>query len=367
LLSDPVAERAAIAGACKSRDNYLELSYVLSPDSFQADRANAALWKCVSHIYEDERPPERVDVATLMGAANHLGLGFLFSDKGETDHVRAVLEMDLDELSPLKMGGKVGRLHIARQAVGKVKEVQKRLESLTGNESVDALLSCLEGPLLDFSASIQGQGSRIQLLGQEAERYVEHKLANPVQQMGIPSGFKLYDEFIGGGLRPNSVNVVAARLKTGKSMFTANVAVNVAYKGYPVLLLDTEMSDEEQMDRILARIAEIPSRKIEMGCPGHTAEERRRLVEAARKLRDMPLHYLVVRGLQFEEVLAQARRWLHRVVGFQGGKAKPCVVVFDYLKLMDDKPISKQVSEFQALGFMTTALKNFVGRYHVAT
>jgi replicative DNA helicase len=367
MLSDHVAERASVAGACRGRDHYLDVCDVLRADSF-TDPANAALWQCVASVYEDEKPPERVDVATLMSVANAKGFSFLFEKKGEAEHVRRVLDMDLDELSVRKMAAKVRKLHIARQAAERVRGVERSLQGLTGNESMDAILACLEGPILDFSGSIQGEDGDIKRLGERAEEYVEYKLANPVERLGVPTGFPLYDDFIGGGIRPNSVNVIAARLKVGKSFMSVNVGVNVAYRGVPVLLLDTEMSEEEQLDRVLARIAEIPTRLIEKGVPNHTADQRRKLLEAARRLKDMPIDYKVIRGMEFEEVLALARRWIFKKVGFlPDGKAKPCVVVYDYLKLMDDKPISRHQAEYQALGFMTTALKNFVGRYHVGS
>jgi replicative DNA helicase len=81
MLSDPVAERASVAGACRGRDHYLDVCDVLRADSF-TDPANAALWQCVASVYEDEKPPERVDVATLMSVANAKGFSFLFEKKG---------------------------------------------------------------------------------------------------------------------------------------------------------------------------------------------------------------------------------------------------------------------------------------------
>jgi replicative DNA helicase len=366
LLSDPVAERAAVAGACQSRDHYLNVCDVVRTDSF-TDPANAALWKCVEHVYEDERPPERIDVATLMSVANQKGLKFLFEKREDTAQVRRVLDMDVTAVSVEKMAAKVRKLHILRQAVEKVRGVEKSLLGMTGAERPDAILAAMEMPLLDFTANLRGLDAGVRRLGEEAARYVEHRLANPCQQLGIPTGFPHYDEFIGGGLRPNSVNVVAARNKVGKSFFGANVAVNIAYRGIPVLLLDTEMSEEEQLDRVLARIASIPSRLIERGVPGHTQSQKQALLEAAAKLKDMPLDYLVIRGLEFEEVIAHARRWVYRNVGFVDGKAKPCAIVYDYLKLMDDKAVTSRMGEHQLLGFMMGTLKNFVGRYHVAS
>jgi DnaB-like helicase C terminal domain len=155
---------------------------------------------------------------------------------------------------------------------------------------------------------------------------------------------------------------------THNSFICGNMGINIAYKGVPALLLDTEMSEEEQLDRILARMANIETKNIERGVPGHTPEQKQALIEAARKLKDLPLDYKVIRGMEFEEVLAFTRRWIHKNVGFMpDGKSKPCVLVYDYLKLLDNKSITKNQSEFQSLGFMTNSLKNFVGKYAVGS
>ena len=47
------------------------------------------------------------------------------------------------------------------------------------------------------------------------------------------------------------------------------------------------------------------------------------------------------------------------------GTAKDCVIVYDYLKLMDSQGISQDLKEYQVLGFMMTSLHNFAVRYKV--
>lgn len=60
------------------------------------------------------------------------------------------------------------------------------------------------------------------------------------------------------------------------------------------------------------------------------------------------------------------RRWIAKVVGVNDkGKAKDCVIIYDYLKLMDSGEIRGDMKEFQILGFMMTALHNFSLRYEV--
>jgi len=60
------------------------------------------------------------------------------------------------------------------------------------------------------------------------------------------------------------------------------------------------------------------------------------------------------------------RRWIARTVGLNDqGKANDCVIIYDYLKLMDAAEIKGDMKEFQVLGFMMTTLHNFALRYEV--
>jgi hypothetical protein len=83
-------------------------------------------------------------------------------------------------------------------------------------------------------------------------------------------------------------------------------------------------------------------------------------------LADVPYEVRSIAGQPFEDTLALMRRWVQRRVGLgPDGRARPCLIVFDYVKLMDASSLSKQLQEFQALGFMMTGLHNFAVRYHL--
>ena len=61
-----------------------------------------------------------------------------------------------------------------------------------------------------------------------------------------------------------------------------------------------------------------------------------------------------------------ARRWLSKTVGFiNSGAAKPCLIIYDYLKLMDDGGFKNNLQEYQLLGFLITALHNFAIKFNL--
>jgi hypothetical protein len=65
-----------------------------------------------------------------------------------------------------------------------------------------------------------------------------------------------------------------------------------------------------------------------------------------------------------QSVTSIVRRWLSKSVGFnEFGKANPCLVIYDYLKLMSSDDLKSQMQEFQMLGFLISAFHNFAVKW----
>ncbi len=154
---------------------------------------------------------------------------------------------------------------------------------------------------------------------------------------------------------------------THNTFLVDTMGLYIAGQGIPVWNGDTEMEWEEHLYRVAANLAGLPIDDIERGVCGKNPVHRRQVIEAARRLKDMPYYHRALIGEAFEETLAHMRRWVVKDVGLQeNGKAKPCVIIYDYLKLMSPDALSKgDMSEWQMLGFIATALKNFAARYGV--
>ena len=90
-------------------------------------------------------------------------------------------------------------------------------------------------------------------------------------------------------------------------------------------------------------------------------------MELAQNKKGIPFYHKNIGGRAFEDQVSIMRRWLAKVVGLNdAGKANDCVIVYDYVKLMEASELAKSdLKEFQLLGFMMTALHNFALRYEV--
>lgn len=371
-LFDVAAERAVLAGVwAHGGDAWADVADLAGADTFWLD-SNQVIFRCLERVFADDHHA-RVDFPSVLAAARGLKLDQVFADPDELTHLRAVKNMADAGVVRLenvrKLAGRIRKLEIARQLTAQLEAARHNLSLLTGDEPVEQILGAAEGPVFDFTTRLAGRDERpTRLMGDGAADYLRHLMDNPRDTVGISTGLPRYDGAIGGGLRPGSVDLVSARAKTGKSMLTDHVALHVAGKlGIPVLNLDTEMSWEEHLHRVAANLAGLPIRDIERGVCGDQPENRAKVEEAAARLREMPYHYRCITGEPFEETLAHMRRWVLRVVGLgPGGKANPCVVIYDYLKIMSADSLTRgDLKEWQMLGFLATGIKNFAGRFGV--
>jgi len=203
-----------------------------------------------------------------------------------------------------------------------------------------------------------------QKIGKDVEEYFEFLLENKCDQIGIPTGFPRYDAAIGGGLRRKCVDLVSARPKVGKSVFADNVALNIASKGIPVLMLDTEMSKEDHLNRIIANLSGVPINEISTGKFSDDQEKTLAVKLAIDKIKNISYTYVSVAGAPFEQILNTIKRWIMQEVGQnENGQTNECVVIYDYLKLMSSNSITNNIQEYQALGFQITSLHNLAVKY----
>lgn len=81
----------------------------------------------------------------------------------------------------------------------------------------------------------------------------------------VPTGFVDLDKLLHKGAREGRLYIVAAPPGEGKSAFLANLARNAAIAGYPVGYFSMEMSNSENVNRLLAQMSNIDSGRIEGG------------------------------------------------------------------------------------------------------
>lgn len=358
-LYDLAYERALLASICQSGlDVFIDVDYVTS-DTF-TDPVNQIVFdvakKCILEGSE-------VDLSTILSKVTSLGLGKIFEKKDDLEYLRSLFNFPFNKNNVQNYAAKLTRLKLLRDAKREFESAISDISKLTGEEDVGDILSIIEAPGNKLSQSIyNSDNSKPIELGTTMYDYVVELLNNPQGFAGLPSGFLEYDRAIGGGLRNGCVDVVAARPKTGKSTFGLQVAMHQSANGIPVLIIDTEMDSNSQKNRLLANVSGVSVNDISQGNKSYA----QKLLKHAENLKNSNIDHINVSGRSFDSILSIMRQWVYRKVGFDSdGNAKPCLIIYDYLKLTSGDNITESMKEYQILGFQMTNLHNFMVKYKV--
>ena len=359
-LSDIGSERAVLAGLfAYGIEAYVEISDFLSHNSF-SHRNNQVIYKCVEKVFDSEA---EIDLPAILSASEQLNLSEVVQTNQELEYIRDLMEYPVKKENVTHFAAQVKKFELARKAKAIANKISKDIEGINGDETVDEIINLIESPITEFLRQDE-VGQKPEKLGEDIDEYIDFLIENQCDQIGISSGFPRFDTVIGGGLRRKCVDLVSARPGVGKSVFADNVALHNARKGIPVLMLDTEMSKEDHLNRIISNISGVPIGEVSTGQFAEDDEKFIKVKEAMNEIRDIPYTYVSVAGAPFETIMNTIKRWIMQEVGQdEYGKTNDCIVVYDYLKLMSSSSITNNIQEYQALGFQITSLHNLAVKY----
>jgi replicative DNA helicase len=354
-LSDVGAERAVLAGLLQyGIDGYILVSDLITSETFDNSN-NQIIYKCITRIIDNE---QSVDIASVLSAAEHLGFSETVNTPQELKYIKSLFDFPINQDNILSFAAQIKKFEFARKIKKLTAKISKDIDDVKGSESINEILQILENPVTDFLREDDG-GDLPEKIGEGIDDYVTFLSENKCDIIGIPTGFRSYDEAIGGGLRRKCLDLVSARPKVGKSVFADNVALNVSSRGTPVLVLDTEMSKEDHLNRLLANISGVPINEIATGKFVDDPDKNEQVIDAVKQLSKIPYSYVSVAGKPFDQILNLIKRWVvQEIKNDEYGKTNDCLIIYDYLKLMSSSSITNNIQEYQALGFQITSLHN---------
>jgi replicative DNA helicase len=172
---------------------------------------------------------------------------------------------------------------------------------------------------------------------------------------GLPSGFRDLDDLT-SGLQPGNLIVIAARPGVGKSSLAMNMARNVAVAGEPVAVFSLEMSRTEIGMRLLCADAKVPWDRIRNKRVG--PDDWTRVVAAAERLHDAPLHIVDSGNVNIVDIRAKARR-------MRTGRTGLSLIIVDYLQLMTSPSARRPDNRQQEVAEISRSLKLLAKELHI--
>ena len=142
------------------------------------------------------------------------------------------------------------------------------------------------------------------------------------QDYSFYTGFFDLDNYT-DGLHESEFTVIGARPAVGKTTFALQISEYIASKGKKVAYVSLEMSEEQIIQKILAKNTNINSRKIRNG--DLTKEQTVKIVDECSKVSQLPISILT-KASTIQQIELEARRMKN--------KGNLDLLVIDYLQLV---------------------------------
>lgn len=211
ILCDPAAERAVLAGICSYGENaYLDIADIIQETSFTVD-SNTIIFKCLKQLCESHQ--SIIDLASIYSVSQELGFSHILSKKEETQHLKAIMDFPVSLDNVRKFAAKIRKLEIARLLRKQLELAQDKILEVTGAEPISSIIGLAEDSIFNFTSLLNDTDNNPEIIGSTIDEYIKNLEENKIDQVGIPTGFPIYDQAIGGGLRKGTINVIGARPK----------------------------------------------------------------------------------------------------------------------------------------------------------
>ncbi|MDR0630482.1 MAG: replicative DNA helicase, partial [Holosporales bacterium] len=230
------------------------------------------------------------------------------------------------------------------KAVDIIEETEKDLFNLA-NETAGT------GRLISFSEAL-AESVRVATIAYKRDSHI----------VGVTSGFKLVDKWL-GGFHNSDLLVIAGRPSMGKTALATNIAFNTAraklngqIEGVSVIFFSLEMSSEQLATRILSSESGIFSDNIRRGeIPKDSFD---RFIKISQELDKIELYIDDTPNITIGQIRTRARR-LKR-------KHDIGLIVIDYLQLIETNPLKKGFeNRVQEISEITRSLKGLAKELNV--
>lgn len=264
-------------------------------------RKNTATIETVANKISDE------DFSDVRNRTIYSVIVDMFLENAQIDRITVYNELERRNLADkaggqryvYRVGDKAAVLSAQRSYIDAIRERSDRAKLLKAVE--DVRTRALSGKLraneaVDYAISeisrLRGNGETKGFEGMPeilkmtmTEIYSELKDDNAGGKIKL--GFPRLDSML-GGLRPGSLNILAARPSMGKSALAINMAANVAANHYPVAIFSLEMSKQEIASRLMSSSMSKPVSEI-IYSHKMTDSDKKQIDRALSILRDFPI------------------------------------------------------------------------------
>lgn len=357
IINNPNSERSLLSLCLNNADLLIEVESNEVYSQHFTIPAHRHIFTAMTYLYSKGTKPSPLsimEVITDKKAKEEI------ENFGGLSYIEDMSLMDIDKSSLKIFCAKIKQTY-ARKEIYDVCETAKNFMLSDESEKLNPseLVGQIENKITEIANSAVNETS-VYKMGTDLQERLEERAKRPTLVAGLQVGWTVFDRLTNGG-QAGDLIIVCARAKMGKSVILTNWAKTFAIDdGLPVLYIDTEMTSEEQEDRIVSMITQIPVQEITTGLfavdteNGTAKDKIERIKFAVNLIKEAPYYHVYMPNFSAEKVMALAKQY----------KAKYNIqaLFMDYIKIPASQGNSlQQIKEYQALGFFTSTLKDIAG------
>ena len=232
----------------------------------------------------------------------------------------------------------------------KILKALNRLTTMTvqGKSSASDIADTGINELTDLRESSEGEGFEpLKDILKETFINIYNVSIGKVNRNVVRTGFTLLDSKL-GGLRPGTLNILAARPGMGKTALALNIAVNAAsLQGSNVDIFSLEMSKTEICNRLIASTADTTARELQYA----SIDQSRQLeiYKSCRSLTDLPIYIDDSSAVNPSSMISACKKLK--------AQNRLGLVIVDYLQLMETSDKSPNKSRQAEVTEISRSLK----------
>ncbi|MBN2100281.1 replicative DNA helicase [Candidatus Dojkabacteria bacterium] len=321
------AEKSVLGSILMGKDALIKVAEFLLPEHFY-DPKHRDIYDATMELFDEGLP---VDIVTL---ADKLKSKKKLRRIGGRSYLTELVENVPTAAHAEDYGQIVKALSTRRSLIS----AASKINGVAFDEERDIadILDECEQELFSISqASLREKFIHIRELLKDAYERAETIDQKKDKLTGVPSGFKVLDNIL-GGFQPSDMVVLAARPSVGKTALALDIARHASVvEKKKIAFFSLEMSDMQLMDRMLGMQARVPFWDMKMGKLKDEAFER--IADAMGQLAEAEIFIDDKPGQSVMEVRTKARR-LQLEQGVD-------LVVVDYMQLMHSRNLENRVQE----------------------
>ena len=357
IINNPTSERSLISLCLNNADLLVDVENNEVYSQHFTIPAHRHIFTAMMYLYSKGIKPSPLsimEVITDKKAKEEI------ENFGGISYIEDMTLMDIDK-SNLKIFCEKVKQTYARKELYDVCEKAKTFMLSDESEKLNPgeLVGQIENKITEIANSAINE-TTVYKMGSSLQSRLEERAKRPTLVAGIQVGWTVFDRLTNGG-QAGDLIIVCARAKMGKSVILTNWAKRFSIDdGLPVLYIDTEMTSEEQEDRLVSILTQIPVSEIMTGLfavdteHGTAKEKIEKIKNAIEQIKSSPYYHVYMPNFSAEKVTALAKQY----------KAKYNIqaLFMDYIKIPASQGNSlQQIKEYQALGFFTSTLKDIAG------